>query len=201
MKARIILADDHEVVRQGLRDILALTSDMEVVAEARDGNEAERLARTVAADLLVLDIAMPGKRGLAVLESLRTSGVELPVLVFTMYGADQYANFCRRAGAQGFVSKDARSQTVLAALRSVLSGEEWFGGASAAGPEDPFAALSTREREVALGMLRGESLAQIAQQMQIGTKSVSTYRTRLLAKLHLNSNVELAALATRTGFL
>jgi DNA-binding NarL/FixJ family response regulator len=206
MKARLLIADDHEVVRQGLRDIVAGSHDLEVVGEAADGAQALRLARELPAELLILDVALPVRRGIAVLEALRADERALPVLFFSMYPAAQYADFARRAGAQGFVGKDADSPTLLRAIRCVLAGQLWFApthaGAAGAGDEaDPFAALSPREMEVMLGLLQGASLEQIARNLQVGTKSVSTYRSRLLVKLEVTSNVELAALATRNGLL
>jgi DNA-binding NarL/FixJ family response regulator len=206
VKARLLIADDHEVVRQGLREIFAATEDLEVVGEATDGEQAERLARDVPADLLILDIALPMRRGMQVLEALRAAGIALPVLFFSMYPAAQYGDYARRAGAQGFVGKDADSATLLQVVRRVLAGERSFAVADARGTTleaepDPFQGLSGRELEVMQGMLRGDSLQQIAQRMNIGSKSVSTYRSRLLIKLGLTSNVELAALAARKGYL
>jgi DNA-binding NarL/FixJ family response regulator len=205
MNARILIADDHEVVRQGLRDILALAPDLTVVAEAADGVEAERMARERPAELLILDIALPRRTGMAVLESLRASGVLLPVLLFSMYPAAQYAEFARRAGAQGFVGKDADAASLLRAIRRVLNGEMAFperrSAETGAREDDPFRSLSPREFEVMMGLLQGDSLDQIATRMSVGAKSVSTYRARLLVKLGLSSNVELAALATRKGYL
>jgi DNA-binding NarL/FixJ family response regulator len=206
MKARLIVADDHEVVRQGLHDIVSATTDLEIVGEAADGAAAGRLARTLAADLLILDIALPVRRGIAVLEALRADGLALPVLFFSMYPASQYTEFVRRAGAQGFVGKDADSCTLVRAVRQILAGQTHFApdsphAASGSDEADPFAGLSPREMEVMMGLLDGASLEQIAKSLQVGTKSVSTYRSRLLIKLGVTSNVELAAMALRNGYL
>jgi DNA-binding NarL/FixJ family response regulator len=205
VKARVLIADDHEVVRQGLREIFGTTEDLQVVGEAADGGEAERLARSTPADLLILDIALPARRGMQVLESLRATGVALPVLFFSMYPAAQFGDYARRAGAQGFVSKDVDSATLLRIVREVLAGGSAFAVGDAQGglpgtDADPFLELSPRELEVMQGLLRGESLMEIAQAMNIGSKSVSTYRSRLLVKLGLSSNVELAALAAHKGY-
>jgi len=206
MNGRILIADDHEVVRHGLREIFAATTDLQIVGEAADGIEAERMARDVPADLLLLDVALPGRRGLQVLEGLRTSGIALPVIFFSMYPAAQFGDFVRRAGAQAFVTKDVESATLLQVVRRVLAGDRAFAVADLSGvahddDPDPFLKLSSREFDVMQGLLRGESLLQIAGQMGIGGKSVSTYRSRLLVKLGLTSNVELAALAARKGYL
>ncbi len=200
-EARLIIADDHQVVRQGLINILERTADLKVVGEASDGNAAERLAREVPADLLVLDIALPGKHGLQVLESLRSSGCEVPVLLFSMHPAAQYVDFARRKGAQGFVGKDADGDELLGAIRRILAGGTCFPDPAKTGGtrDNPFAALSRREAEVMRGLLCGEQLGDIADRLGIGPKSVSTYRRRLLDKLGVGSNAELAALAERHG--
>lgn len=201
--ARLIIADDHEVVRQGLRSVLDQASDLTVVAEAADGATAERLAREVPADLLILDISLPVKRGLQVLESLRAEGLRLPVLLFSMHPAAQYVAFARRNGAQGFIGKSANSSELLRVIRRIVAGGTWFPARVRGGAEkgDPFAVLSRREAEVMRGLLRGEPLGVIAGNLGVGAKSVSTYRRRLLDKLGLASNADLAALATRHGHL
>ncbi len=204
MKSRLIIADDHEVVRQGLRDLVAHTTDLEVVAEASDGPGAERAARERAADLMVLDLALPGANGVRVLEHLRADGIRLPVLLFSMYPASQYVDHARKVGAQGFVAKSESAGELLRSIREVLAGREAFPNASKARPEpgpdgNPFAALSRRENEVMRGLLLGHSLQRIAEDLGIGAKSVTTYRRRLLDKLGVQSNVELAALSARHG--
>lgn len=203
MKSRLIIADDHEVVRQGLRDLVSRTPDLEIVAEARDGPEAARLARERDADLLLLDLALPGANGVRVLESMRADGVRLPVLLFSMYPAAQYVDHAKKVGAQGFVGKSESSEALLRGIREVLAGREAF-PAARPGDEpkpdgDPFAGLSRRESEVMRGLLAGHSLQRIAEDLGIGAKSVTTYRRRLLDKLRVKSNVELAALAARHG--
>jgi len=205
MKARLIVADDHEVVRQGARDYISRTSDLEVVAEASDGEEAERVARAVAADLLILDITLPGRRGLQVLESLRADGIELPVLFFTMCPADQYLEYARHAGAQGFVGKDASLAELLGAARCILAGGTAFAVPNGEGIDSgavgtPFARISRREAEVLQGLLHGDTLLQISERLAISANSVTTYRRRLLDKLAVRNNAELVALAVRHGY-
>ena len=202
MASRLIIADDHDVVRQGLRDIFAHTPDLEVVAEAADGVEAERLARETPADLLLLDISLPRRRGVLVLESLRADGIRIPVLFFSMHPASQYVDFARRSGAQGFVCKDADSASLLRAVRRVVAGGEAFPGRPRSAERaavDAFAGLSRREAEVLRNLLRGVPLVRIAERLGVGAKSVTTYRRRILDKLGVKSNAELAALAARHG--
>jgi len=206
MKSRLILADDHQVVRHGLRDMVRLTLDLEVVGEAADGVVAERLARTQPADLLILDVALPGRRGTAVLESLRADGIGLPVLFFSMYPAGQYSDYARRAGAQGFISKDVDAEALMAAVRRILSGGTSFPGRSARTSDvgsraETFAALSRREFEVMQALARGTKILDIAAGLGISAQSVTTYRRRLLEKLGVASNAELATLAAHHGYL
>jgi DNA-binding NarL/FixJ family response regulator len=205
MKARIIIADDHHVVRQGLRDIVGRRSDLEVVAEADDGFKAEELVRSTMAELLILDIGLPLRRGLAVLERLRADGILLPVLFFSMYPASQYAGLARQAGAQGFVGKEADDTELLRALYQVLAGGTSFASrarmrSSAEARDEPFQALSARELQVFQALVRGTSLTDLAQRMEVSSKTLSTYRARLLAKLGVRSNAELVALAICHGY-
>jgi len=202
MKARVIIADDHQVVRQGVREILSRTTDLVVVGEADDGAEADALARSCRADLLILDIALPIRRGIQVLESLRTDGLKLPVLFFSMYSASQYVDYARQAGAQGFVGKDADEADLLRAIRRILAGGTCFParhrvdpGASATAGNDPFTSLSRREFEVMQALAGGTSILDIATRLGVSPQTVTTYRRRLLEKLEVRSNAELVALA------
>ena len=203
MKSRIIIADDHHVVRQGLRDIVRSRTDLEVVAEATDGLMVEEVVRSTMAELLILDIGLPMRRGIAVLERLRADGILLPVIFFSMYPASQYAGFAKKAGAQGFVGKEAPADELLLAIYQVLSGGSCFAqrsAASASAMEGPFHALSRRELQVLNALLAGTSLQDLAQSMELSTKTLSTYRARLLAKLDVRSNAELVALAICHGY-
>lgn len=200
MTARIILADDHQVVRQGLREILARTSDLAVAGEAVDGAEAEAQARAGQADLLILHIALPIRRGIQVLESLRADGIALPVLFFSMYSASQYVEYARRAGAQGFVGKEADEADLLRAIRRILAGGTSFpaqnrAAADAESDSNPFKSLSRREFEVMHALAGGTSILEIAARLGVSPQSITTYRRRLLEKLGVKSNAELVALA------
>ena len=204
MKARIIIADDHQVVRQGLRDIISRTADLQVLAEAVDGAGAETLARAGNADLLILDIAMPIRRGIQVLESLRADRFRLPVLFFSMYSASQYIEYAKNAGAQGFVGKDADESELLRAIRRILAGGSSFPGRNRAAPDsasgsDPFKKLSRRELEVMQALAGGTSIMEIAARLGLSAQSVTTYRRRLLEKLGVKSNAEMVSLAILHG--
>jgi DNA-binding NarL/FixJ family response regulator len=205
MKQRVIIADDHLVVRQGLRDILAQRADLEVVAEASDGLLAEQLVRTTLAELLILDIGLPLRRGIAVLERLRADGYALPVLFFSMYPAAQYASAARKAGAQGFVGKEASADELLQAIDQVLAGgtsfsSGAFAGGKAGDANSIFVALSPREQQVLQGLLAGTSLQELSLGLNLSNKTLSTYRARLLNKLGVHSNAELVALAICHGY-
>jgi DNA-binding NarL/FixJ family response regulator len=197
--ARLIIADDHQVVRQGLRKIIEQDSGLRVVAEASDGAEAERLARELPAELMILDIALPVKNGMQVLKALHAAGSHPPVLLFSMHPDVQYVNFARRHGARGFVGKDKGAAELLRAIRRILAGGTAFPRPRDAdrGLGDPCAALSPRETEVLQGLVSGEQLAAMAARLGVGAKSISTYRRRILDKLGVQSNAELIALMVR----
>lgn len=219
---RLVIADDHAVVRQGIHGMLAGT-EMAIIAEADDGLEAERLARTLLPDLLLLDIALPGQRGIAVLHALRAAGFTFPVVFFSMYPASQYAEHVCRAGAQGFISKDAGRDVLLAGLRQAMmpvhaqSGQKpttnppppetgHTATATESGTQthpDParLDSLSRREQAVFQALIQGYSARAIAEQLGISDKSVGTYRRRLLDKLGLSGNAELIALAARNDLV
>jgi DNA-binding NarL/FixJ family response regulator len=200
MKSRLIIADDHQVVRQGLRDMVRHRSDLEIVAEAWDGAMAEDVARATMAELLILDIGLPVRRGLAVLERLRGNGFLTPVIFFSLYPAAQYAGPAKKAGAQGFVGKEASADEVLRAIDAVLAGGTSFPLRPELAGGDPFKTLSAREEQVLSGLLAGTSLQDLSETMGLSNKTLSTYRARLLAKLDVTSNAELVALAMCHGY-
>lgn len=198
MKRRLILADDHPVVLQGLRLIVHRAPGLAVAGEASDGPTAEALARRGAADLLLLDVGLPGKSGIQVLEALRRDGITLPVLFYTMVPINQYAPYVRRAGAQGIVGKEVDEATLLAAMRAVLAGQMVFPAGAVGTRRVPLAAaLSARETQVMQGLVDGLPLVAIAQHLGIGVPSVTTYRRRVLDKLGVGSNADLIRIMTR----
>ena len=201
MRARLIIADDHPMVCQGLCEIINRTSDLAVVATAQNGVDAERLARQVAAELLILDIAMPERSGVKVLEALRADGLPLPLLFFSMHPASQYAASLQRLGAQGFVGKEADAQALLRAIRQIVAGGTSFPAPAGAGqgelPSSETAGLSARENDVLQHLLRGMPLVGIAALLGISAQSVTTYRRRILDKLEVRNNAELIRLMNR----
>lgn len=206
MSTYILIADDHRVVRDGLREMLHDEADLEIVAEAASGPEALYLAQLGGIDLLILDITLPGFSGVRLLQNLREKQVSIPVLFFSMHPPDQYAAFLNNGGAQGFVSKSADSSEVIAAIRKVIKGGTHFPTLNRKTSrrklsEPVIDALSDRERAVMLGIIHGNALNEIAQNLGITAKTVGTYRARLLGKLGLNNNAELIAFASRLGLL
>lgn len=200
MKAqRLILADDHPIVVDGLSTLFA-AQGVQVVAVARDADEAERLALQTPADLLLLDVALPKRSGIRVLESLRRGGCTLPVLFYTMVPVAQYTAYMRRAGAQGVVSKAADAPALLQAVDTVLAGGTAFpaanddGAGNARGRAGKATTLSPREAEVMQGLLDGHSLVAIAAELGISVPTATTYRRRVLDKLGVASNAELIRL-------
>ena len=200
MKSRILIADDHGIVRQGLRELIARIDDMEVVGETADGPSTVEAALELKPDLLVLDITLPKLTGIEVMHRLRDLGCDAKILFLSMHSSNQYSGFVRQHGAQGFLSKDADADTLKKALIQLSDGGTWFPddllvkGKSA---NSPFDGLSRRESEVMLGLIGGVSINDIAENMALSPKSVSTYRRRLLNKMSVSSNSELAVLAAR----
>ncbi len=196
MNARLIVADDHPIVREGLRGLVARHEGLEVVAEAADGATAEALARSMPAELLVMDVAMPQRNGIQALEALRRDGIPLPVIFYTMVPVPQYAAYLRRAGAQGIVGKDEDEAALVCAIREVLAGGTAFPpGLAARRTRSAMgglaAGLSAREGQVLQGLLAGRPLVAIAAELGIGVPSVSTYRRRVLDKFGVSNNAEL----------
>jgi DNA-binding NarL/FixJ family response regulator len=209
-RIRVVLADDHRIVREGLKQVLADAPEVEVVAEATDGGEV--LAQVAAlrgregADVVLLDVAMPGRDGLDVLQALRRDWPALPVLMISTYPERQYAVRCIKLGAAGYLNKGADGDTMVAAVRKVAGGGLFVtpmtaealasavGGAGAkAGPE----ALSHREHQVFRLLTAGHSVSEIGARLQLAPNTVSTYRARILEKTGARNDVELALYAER----
>jgi DNA-binding NarL/FixJ family response regulator len=211
-RIRVLLGDDHRIVREGLKQVLADAPDIEVRAEAADGEEVLRLAGELHGggelDAVLLDIAMPGRDGLDVLQALRRSWPALPVLMLSTYPERQYAVRCIKLGAAGYLTKSADADEMIAAVRKVAHGGVYLttitaealasavGGASAgAGPE----ALSHREYQVYRLLTTGRSVSEIGAQLKLAANTVSTYRARILEKTGAKNDVELALYAERHG--
>jgi DNA-binding NarL/FixJ family response regulator len=207
---RVILCDDHAVVRRGIRDTLADAVDMEVVGEAGSYAEVREALRTTPCDVLVLDLSLPGRGGLEVLASLKDSDLAVRVLIVSMYPEDQYAIRCLRAGAQGYVNKAGDPAEMVSAVRTVAQGRKYVSTAVAQmlvdnlhAPSNELlhAALSERELQTLLKIASGKRLADIATELMLSPKTVSVYRSRVLEKLKLSNNAELTVYAIRNNLV
>jgi DNA-binding NarL/FixJ family response regulator len=209
--ARILVADDHAVVREGLKAVLNREVDLVVVAEASTGREAIELARSEPLDLAILDVAMPGLTGLQATSELVRHGV--PVLILSMYDREEYVLEALSAGARGYVLKREVDKDITSACRAVLRGEPFVHPASlgalverhrhqrAHGEDTSFGLLTPREREVAKLIAEGQSSRQIASALTISLKTVDKHRTHLLQKLGVSDRVEITRYAIRTGLV
>jgi DNA-binding NarL/FixJ family response regulator len=196
---RVLLADDHKIVREGLRGILSRTEGMEVADEAGDGDQALALVRRNDYDVVILDMSMPGLSGLDLIKRLLIERPKLRLLVLSMHGEEQYAARVLKAGAAGYLNKDSAAEQLVGAIRKVASGGVHVGDAAAAalvaagsgGHRD----LSDREFEVLRLLVGGKSPGDVADQLHLSVKTVSTHKTRILEKLGLRTTADLVRYA------
>lgn len=197
---KILIADDHAVVRGGLRQFLANAADCRIAGEAGSGREALALVAAEDWDLLLLDIGLPDMNGIEVLRRVKREKPALPVLVFSMFAEDDYAMAVLEAGAAGYLPKDSEPGQILEAIRHAGRGERYLSpqlaekllaGTTTAGWKQPHDSLSEREFAVMRLLSRGMALTAIGKFLHLSPKTVSTYRTRILEKLHLSNNAEL----------
>jgi len=207
---RVILCDDHAVVRRGIRDTLSEAVDIRVVGEAGSYSEVRELLRSVACEVLVLDLNLPGRGGLEVLASLRESDSPVKVLVVSMFPEDQYAIRCLRAGAQGYLNKAGNPGDLIQAVRTIAQGRKYVtpdvaqmlvDNLSAPTSEALHDNLSERELQTLLKIASGKRLSDIAEELMLSPKTVSVYRARVLEKLKLSNNAELTVYAIRNGLV
>jgi DNA-binding NarL/FixJ family response regulator len=206
---RVAIVDDHEIVRVGFREMLADELGIAIAFEARSGEEALASLQHEACDVLLLDIALPGQSGVDVLCTLRCRHAEMRVLVLSGYPEERYALAMIRNGADGYLCKECSRDELLLALRTVAQGRrylspriaELLADEVAGGSAEPHQSLSERELQVFLRLAAGESVSEIAAGLFLSVKTISTYRTRVLEKLGVASNAELATYALRNGLL
>jgi two-component system invasion response regulator UvrY len=207
---RVILCDDHAVVRRGIRDTIAEAVDIRVVAEAGSYPELREQLRQHECDVLVLDINIPGRSGLEVLQTLREEGSAVRVLVVSMYPEDQYAIRCLRAGARGYLNKAGEPAELITAIRTIHQGRNYVtpkvaqmlvDHLQAPADQGPHASLSERELQTLRMIASGKRLSEIAEELMLSPKTVSVYRARVLEKLRLANNAELTAYAIRNNLV
>jgi two-component system, NarL family, invasion response regulator UvrY len=197
---RVVIADDHPIVREGLQRILEKESDIRIVGEAASGGEVLPVARSQAADVVILDISMPGGGGIEALGALRRELPAVQVLMLSMYPERQYAVRCLKAGASGYLTKDTVQTELVAALRKVVQGRRYVseslaerlaGDLDTASVKAPHDTLSEREYQVMMSFARGLTVSRIAEELSLSVPTVNTYRSRILAKLHLSTTAEI----------
>ncbi|MFT3745641.1 MAG: response regulator transcription factor [Pyrinomonadaceae bacterium] len=207
---KVILADDHTIVRHGLRQLLEKDKDITVVGEAANGNEVFELLRVQKVDVIVLDISMPGRNGLETLKDLRRLYPQIPVIMLSMHPSDQYAVRVLKAGAVAYLTKESAPSELADAIRKVYTGEKYitaevgtiladFVGKGTG--DEPHKALSDREFEVFCLIGAGNGLTQIASRMNLSVKTISTYRTRIIEKTRLANNAEITRYAIQHGLV
>ena len=199
----VLIADGHPIVRCGLRQVLAEQPDLEIVGEVGDGDGLIAAVEAGHADLVVLDLSLPGARGLDLLRRLRAEHPAVPVLVLSIHPEEPYALRCLKAGAAGYVEKSSDLAELVAAMRTVVSGRRYLsahvaerlvGGAEVRQEhEPPHQTLSEREFQVMCRIAGGRTISEIASELGLSVKTVSTYRARLLAKMGLRTNSEITS--------
>jgi len=197
---RIVIADDHAIVRSGLRQILEEYKEMKIVAEHDNGIDVLNWLRANDCDVVLLDISMPGKSGIDVLKQLHEEKPKLPVLVISIYPEDQYAVRLIKAGAAGYLNKESAPEVVVDAVRHVVSGKKYISSAvaemlanelNADDEKLPHETLSDREYQIFLLLASAKTATEIAATLALSVKTISTYRGRILEKMHLRNNAEL----------
>lgn len=200
MKLKIGIADDHDIVRQGLKQIISDTDNMVVMGEASNGQELIEMVRKKPFDVLLLDISMPGRSGIEILKQLKIEKPNLPVLMLSMHPEDQYAIRALKAGASGYISKDSASEVLVEAIRKAAQGRKYISPSLAeklAGTishdvdEKAHESLSDREFQILVMLAQGKSVSEIGNELFLSVKTISTYRRRILDKMNLKNNAEL----------
>ncbi|WP_151446088.1 response regulator [Lacisediminimonas profundi] len=208
---RIVIADDHTIMREGLKRILEGADDIEVVGEATDGFEALAQVRKGGFDLLMLDLSMPGRNGVELIRQIKDETPKLPILILTMHDEEQYAVRAIRAGARGYLTKESAGTQLVSAIRKVASGRPYISlevaeqlamDAMPSMIEDlPHKQLSDREFEVFSLLVGGKSITEIAESLHLSVKTVSTHKTRILHKMGVPSLADLVQYAVVHGLL
>jgi two-component system invasion response regulator UvrY len=207
---RILIVDDHKLVRDGLKQILAATDDISVIDEAGDGDEALLKIRKASFDVVLLDIRLPGMDGLNILKLVKQEHPDVCVLMLSMYPEEQYAIRALKSGASGYLTKDSASEELIAAIRKVAHGGKYVTLSLAEKlatyldeEEDVpvHETLSDREYQVMRMIAQGSSVGEIAEELHLSVKTISTYRSRVLGKLQLTKNAEIIRYALKQGIV
>ena len=203
---RILIADDHAIVRAGLKQVISKTADLSVTGEAGSGEDALALLEHGEYDVLVLDLSMPGRGGADALKQIRVSYPDLPVLILSMHPEEQFAVRALKSGASGYLSKESAPEQLVEAIRRVASGRKYVSSSLAEQlaedvnrreADEPHDALSNRELQVLCMIASGQTVTDIAENLSLSVKTVSTYRERIMDKMRLKNNVELTHYAIK----
>ncbi len=206
----ILIADDHAVVRQGLRQIVSEVSHMKVLDEACDGHDVLQKISGNSYDVVVLDIKMPGTNVIDLIKNIKTHQPHLPILILSMYPEDQYATRVLKAGASGYLTKESAPKDLISAIQKVAAGGRYISGKMAEhladqlrdDPEKPkHESLSDREFQVFRMIASGKSLKTISEELNLSEKTISTYRSRVLRKMNLKNNAEITHYAFKFGLV
>jgi two-component system, NarL family, invasion response regulator UvrY len=206
----VVLCDDHAMIRRGVRDTLSEHVDIRVTGESGNYAELKETLRNVECDVLILDLNLPGRSGLEALADLQTSYPQIKTLVISMFSEDQYAIRCLKAGAQGYLNKAGDPNAIVDGVRVIAQGRKYVTPAvsdmlvehlSNPTSQAPHSKLSERELQTLLKIASGKKLSEIAEDLMLSPKTVSVYRARLLEKLGLGNNAELAVYAIRNGLV
>ena len=206
---RVIVVDDHALIRRGLRETLGESGEISVVGEAADYGSLRRLLRSESCDVVLLDVNLPGRSGIDALKSLAEEGQAVRAVVLSQYPEDQYGIRALKAGAMAYLNKAALPETIIAAVRTVAGGRKYVTPEIAQALADSVASrsgnahdqLSDREMQTLVLIAEGRKLSEIADRLALSPKTVSVYRARVLEKLGLSSNAELATYAIRNGLI
>ena len=201
---RIIIADDHVTVREGLKRIVHATNNMEVVEEAENSADLLNKMNKTAADIVILDITMPGRSGLDILKELKSNYPAIPVLILSMHQEDRFAIRAFKSGASGYITKQIAASELIKAITQIINGGKYISPAIAEklvrelespAEREPHELLSDREFEVMCKLATGLGLNQIAEELSLSISSINTYRSRIMEKMNMKSNVDLARYA------
>ncbi len=207
---RFLLADDHAVVRQGIQQILVQAYPQSTFGEARSAHELREVIGNEGWDIVVLDLALPDGSGLEILKQIKHDYPQMPVLILSMYPEDQYALRTIRAGASGYLSKESAPEELVAATQKLLAGGEYVSASLAdelvhfardSSDQPPHKSLSDREYQVLCLIASGKEVREISQELSLSSKTVSTYRARLLVKMDMKTNAELTRYAIENGLV
>jgi len=213
-KIRVLIADDHTLVRDGIRALLSLAADIEVIGEASDGKEALQKVRQLAPDVVLMDLAMPTMGGLEATRRIRREFAGTKVLALTQYDDSEYVIPIIEAGARGFVTKMAAFSELASAIQAVYNGDSYLSPSAAAalveeyqqkttveGEKDPYQMLTDREREVLKLVVEGHTAREIADILVVSPKTVEWYKTSLMKKLNIHNRTDLIRYAIRKGII